>query len=87
MKVLGIDFTSNPSRAKPITCLSGQLDGGVLRADQMHNLHSFREFEATLSAAGPWIAGIDFPFGQSRKFIENIGWPNKWDKYVRHAYA
>jgi Protein of unknown function (DUF429) len=87
MKVLGIDFTSNPSRAKPITCLSCQLDGGVLRADHLQNLRSFQEFEATLSAPGPWIAGIDFPFGQSRKFIENIGWPTTWDKYVRQAYA
>jgi hypothetical protein len=33
----------------------------------------------------PWIAGIDFPFGQSRAFIENIGWPNYWAGYVAHA--
>jgi hypothetical protein len=84
---VGIDFTSNPSRAKPITRLSCELDGDVLRTDQLHNLRSFQESEAALSAAGPWIAGIDFPFGQSRKFIENIGWPNKWDRDVRHAYA
>ena len=34
---------------------------------------------------GPWIAGIDFPFGQSRKFIENIGWPTTWQGYVDHV--
>jgi hypothetical protein len=34
---------------------------------------------------GPWIAGIDFPFGQSRKFIANIGWPNAWADYVAHT--
>ena len=34
---------------------------------------------------GPWIAGIDFPFGQSRQFIENIGWPTAWQDYVEHA--
>lgn len=31
---------------------------------------------------GPWIAGIDFPFGQSRKFIENVGWPQEWEIYA-----
>jgi Protein of unknown function (DUF429) len=34
---------------------------------------------------GPWIAGIDFPFGQASKFIERIGWPRDWLGYVRHA--
>ena len=34
---------------------------------------------------GPWIAGIDFPFGQSRTFIENIGWPGDWAGYVEYA--
>ena len=34
---------------------------------------------------GPWIAGIDFPFGQARRFIETIGWPRSWPDYVRYA--
>ena len=38
-----------------------------------------------LRQPGPWIAGIDFPFGQSRRFIENSGWPQSWARYVRHA--
>ncbi len=44
--------------------------------------HGFDGFEAMLEAAGPWIAGIDFPFGQSRRFIENTGWPLSWEEYV-----
>jgi hypothetical protein len=38
-----------------------------------------------LQRPGPWIAGIDFPFGQSRKFIETIGWPADWRSYVTYA--
>lgn len=38
-----------------------------------------------LREPGPWIAGLDFPFGQSRRFIENIGWPPNWRDYVPHA--
>ena len=30
-------------------------------------------------------AGLDFPFGQSRRFIENIGLPQDWESYVLRA--
>jgi hypothetical protein len=43
--------------------------------------------EQAILKPGPWIAGIDFPFGQSRTFISNIGWPNTWAAYVTHAYS
>jgi hypothetical protein len=48
---------------------------------------SFAEFETALLAPGPWIAGMDFPFGQSRRFIDNIGWPRQWAGYVRKVAA
>jgi hypothetical protein len=43
---------------------------------------SYEGYEEFLNSSGPWIAGIDFPFGQARKFIENIGWPDRWYDYV-----
>jgi hypothetical protein len=43
---------------------------------------SFEEFDAFLNQQGPWVAGIDFPFGQPRKLVENLGWPNSWESYV-----
>ena len=42
----------------------------------------FSSFEAFLTMPGPWIAGLDFPFGQSRQFLENAGWPIDWQNYV-----
>lgn len=30
----------------------------------------FSAFEEALQRRGPWIAEMDFPFGQSRRFIE-----------------
>lgn len=85
MIVFGIDFTSRPRLRKPIICLSCTLHEGVLRAHKLQEWRNFHDFERALTIAGPWIAGIDFPFGQSRKFIENIGWPRKWADYVIHA--
>lgn len=60
---------------------------GMLRAGPLAEMTRFEQFEQALRAPGPWIAGIDFPFGQSRKFIENIGWPRTWSGYVAHAQA
>ena len=85
MNVIGIDFTSRPSRRKPLTCMHCTLDGSILRAHSLEEWPDYGLFEDALKKPGPWIAGIDFPFGQSRTFIENIGWPADWAGYVAHA--
>jgi hypothetical protein len=85
MKIYGIDFTSRPSRRKPITCLECRFDGLRLAAGELTEWRDFEGFETALRRPGPWIAGIDFPFGQPRIFIENIGWPGTWAGYVDHA--
>jgi hypothetical protein len=89
VRVLGIDFTSapRPGKGKAICCLSGVLEGEVLHAHCLEEWHNFDGFEKALTSAGPWIAGIDFPFGQSQTFIENIGWPRRWTEYVKHAHS
>jgi Protein of unknown function (DUF429) len=61
------------------------LDGDILRAHSLEEWPDFEPFEEALRKPGPWIAGIDFPFGQSRTFIKNIGWPSDWGSYVAHA--
>ncbi|WP_353644624.1 DUF429 domain-containing protein [Mesorhizobium sp. WSM2239] len=85
MDILGIDFTSSPRRCKPLTCLHCTLEDGVLVAGELEEWASFELLEQALRRPGPWIAGIDFPFGQSRKFIENIGWPGNWADYATLA--
>ena len=87
MRVYGIDFTSRPRAGKPITCLHCVLEAGTLRAGVLSAWQDFAAFEEALRRPGPWIAGIDFPFGQARRFIENIGWPATWSGYVAHARA
>jgi hypothetical protein len=54
-------------------------------AVELSRWSDFSPFEEALKNPGPWIAGINFPFGQSRTFIENIGWPGDWAGYVEHA--
>jgi hypothetical protein len=85
MKIFGIDFTSRPSKSKPLTCLECDFDGSTLSAGNMIEWNTFGGFEEFLDSEGEWIAGIDFPFGLPRKFIENIGWPTSWETYVDYA--
>jgi hypothetical protein len=82
MNIKGMDFTSAPSARKPITCAEGRLCGGVLSIGGLRALTGFRPFEAVLRSTGPWIAGIDFPFGQSRRLVCNLSWPDDWPAYV-----
>ncbi len=83
MKIYGIDFTSRPGRQKAITCAECSLGTGTLIFNGVNHITSFEQFEALLASPGPWVAGMDFPFGQSRRFIQNIGWPQIWADYVR----
>ncbi|MCB9989322.1 MAG: DUF429 domain-containing protein [Rhodospirillales bacterium] len=85
MQIYGIDFTSRPKRSKPITCLACTLEGTHLTANDLTEWRGFDGFEEMLKRPGPWIAGMDFPFGQARRFIETIGWPATWQGYVDHV--
>lgn len=85
MDVYGMDFTSRPRKQKGITWQHCRLQGDVLHALGWGSMADFDEFEAALRCPGPWIAGIDFPFGQSRTFIEAVAWPPKWAGYVCHV--
>ncbi len=82
MKIFGVDFTSAPGPKKPITCASCFLRGNRLFLDQLRLFYSWKEFDELLHEPGPWLLGLDFPFGQPRKFLENAGWPLHWTRYV-----
>ncbi|WP_042778198.1 hypothetical protein [Sinorhizobium fredii] len=82
MRVLGIDFTSAPRRRKPITCVDCELKDDLLIVRSLIEWADFDGFEGALQEPGPWIAGIDLPFGQASRFIETIGWPKCWADYV-----
>lgn len=69
---LGVDFTSVPSRRKPITVARGQVNGSVLRLLGVDALTRWLDFEAMLAAPGRWLGGFDFPFGMPRVFVESL---------------
>ncbi len=85
MRVFGLDFTSAPSPRKPITCAIGELQKSILLIENTVAFPTFAAFEAFLQQEGPWIAAFDFPFGQPRKLLMNLQWPQTWEGYVQHC--
>ncbi len=83
MKIYGFDFTSAPGPRKPITCAVCDLLEGTLKLHTCVKLYNFAEFEAFLNSVGPWLAALDFPFGQPGKLISRLGWPETWEGYVQ----
>ncbi len=81
----GVDFTSRPTRRKPITVALGTLDdAGAVTLARLDEHAGFDGFAAWLRAPGPWVGGFDFPFGLPRELVETLGWPREWLPLVRH---
>jgi hypothetical protein len=87
VRVYGLDFTCAPCKKKPITCAVCAFDGDVLNLEELKPLVDFEALDALLASPAPWILGADFPFGQPRKLLENLGWPMSWEGYVKHVDA
>lgn len=82
MLVYGIDFTSSPTPRRPLVVAQCRLDGDTLRLEDLLRLRSLEQLERSLRTSGEWVAGFDFPFGQPRKLLRNLGWPEDWEGYV-----
>ncbi len=82
MRVIGVDFTSAPRRAKPIVVAHGELRAGALRLAALEPLVDFAAFDALLARPGPWLGGFDFPFGLPAELVRDLGWPERWKPLV-----
>jgi Protein of unknown function (DUF429) len=82
VKIYGLDFTSAPSRRKPLIVLGCRLEDKLLRIEDSETLTDFDGFEGFLCKPGPWVCGMDFPFGQPKSLLAALGWPGRWDGYV-----
>ncbi len=85
--LLGVDFSSAPSRRKPIVAALGEWAGPrgqVLRLAQVQSFASLDDFAEFLAAPGAWIGGFDLPFGLPRVLLEQLGWPLQWAELMDH---
>jgi hypothetical protein len=95
--IIGVDFTSRPTRVKPITVAVGELSDGAtgdkptLTVASVLTCADTVSFTATLESLTPWVGGFDFPFGLPREFVKEQGWPttgkHAWRKIAEIACA
>ena len=82
--LVGCDFSSSPSRRKPIMMATGSaLKGRVLLAT-LERLESLDGFEQWLRQERAWTGAFDFPFGLPRELVTHLGWPTQWLESMRH---
>ncbi|MBA3625232.1 MAG: DUF429 domain-containing protein [Methylibium sp.] len=84
LRLLGVDFTSAPTRRKPITIAHGSRHGTLLRLGGIEAAASFEAFDVVLGRPGPWLGAFDLPFGLPRELVESLGWPSDWPSLMQH---
>jgi len=87
LKIVGVDFTSTPRRAKPIVVAHGRLRGSRLCLDALEALADLEAFERFLLRPGPSVGGFDFPFGLPRELLNDLGWPTDWKRLTAFCAA
>jgi len=81
---IGVDFTSAPTRRKPVVLARGECRGRRLRLQSQHEFDDFESLACALAAPGRWVGAFDFPFGLPRELVETLGWPSDWFMLMRH---
>lgn len=82
--LLGCDFSSAPSRRKPITLAVGRADRGRVLLERIETFDTLAAWAERLHAPGPWLGGFDLPFGLPRELVETLGWPTDWAPCMAH---
>ena len=84
LTLLGCDFTSAPSRRKPVTLAVGRTDRGRVLLDGVERFETLDAWSQRLAAPGPWVGGFDLPFGLPRELVTTLGWPGEWAACMAH---
>jgi Protein of unknown function (DUF429) len=87
LALAGVDFTSRPTRTKPITVALGHLAHGAVRLERIESHADFDGFARWLRTPGPWLGVFDLPFGLPRELVATLGWPMTWAPLMAHYAA
>lgn len=83
----GVDFSSNPSKNKPITVALGHLAGAVLKLARLEAFTTLDAYAAWLATPGPWLGAFDFPFGLPRAFVEAHALGSSAQEVIHNVHA
>ena len=82
--LVGCDFSSSPTRRKPIVLAIGSVVSGRVVLTRLERLESLQAFGDWLAAPRAWVGGFDVPFGLPRELVEHLGWPLQWRECIAH---
>ena len=82
--LVGCDFSSSPTRRKPVVLALGHLAGDRVVLSRLERIESLPAFGHWLAQPRAWIGGFDFPFGLPRELVETLGWPLQWRDCIEH---
>jgi hypothetical protein len=82
--IVGCDFSSAPTRRKPVLLALGTVAQGRVQLTRLERLETLEAFAQWLQEPRAWICGFDFPFGLPRELVEHLGWPTDWRDCMRH---
>lgn len=82
--LIGCDFSSAPTRSKPIVLACGSSTNGRVQLAKLERFGSLDAFEAWLRQTAGWLGAFDFPFGLPRELVAHLGWPLAWPALMAH---
>jgi len=82
--LVGCDFSSSPTRRKPIVLALGERRGARVQLTALVRLETLSAFAQWLAQPGDWVGGFDLPFGLPRELVQTLGWPTDWLACMEH---
>lgn len=82
--LIGCDFSSSPSRRKPIVLALGRRDGARVQLLGLERIETLPALAQWLAQPQPWVGGFDLPFGLPRELVTTLGWPTDWRACMQH---
>jgi hypothetical protein len=87
MMLIGCDFSSSPTKRKPIVVAVGHAKAGRVQLQSLLRFDTLDSFSDWLKQPQAWVGGFDLPFGLPRELVETLGWPTNWLPCMRHYTA
>ena len=87
MTLIGCDFSSSPSKRKPIVVAVGHAKAGRVQLQSLLRFDTLPAFADWLKQPQAWVGGFDLPFGLPRELVQTLGWPTDWLACMQHYTA
>jgi hypothetical protein len=82
--LIGCDFSSSPSKRKPIVVAQGMINGQRVQLQSLLRFDTLTAFVEWLQQPQAWVGGFDLPFGLPRELVQTLNWPTEWLACMQH---